>query len=267
LPGDINYQKDRGFIGVYNETDTAVVKIASSTSSGSGIIRTFGPDGSLKTNLTTSGGNAGYIGLDDSNNTTIVVLTDTQEGGGYMGTWGTNGNHNCKITSLEGYPNNGYISVHINDITGHNEKAGMYVNASGEGEIFADVKNFRVDYPGRDNEEIWYACIEGPEAAAYLRGTAKLEDGKSFIDFPEHFKYVISDKNMTVMLTPLSADSKGLAVVKKNTEGFEVVELLKGKGNYEFDWEVKAVRKGYEDYRVIRNKSEARPAGPAAMQE
>ena len=65
---------------------------------------------------------------------------------------------------------------------------------------------------------------------------------------------------MTVMLTPLSADSKGLAVINKHKAGFEVKELLGGTGNYEFDWEVKCVRKGAEDYRVIRDKSEALPA-------
>jgi hypothetical protein len=32
----------------------------------------------------------------------------------------------------------------------------------------------------------------------------------------------------------------------------EVKELHRGTGNYEFDWEVKCVRKGHEDYRVTR---------------
>ncbi|MBL0295570.1 MAG: hypothetical protein IPQ04_15295 [Saprospiraceae bacterium] len=30
-------------------------------------------------------------------------------------------------------------------------------------------------------------------------------------------------------------------------------ELRKGTGNHNFDWEVKAVRKGYENYEVIRD--------------
>jgi len=35
---------------------------------------------------------------------------------------------------------------------------------------------------------------------------------------------------------------------------------MEGKGNYEFYWEVKGVRKGYENYWVIRSKREVTPA-------
>jgi hypothetical protein len=61
---------------------------------------------------------------------------------------------------------------------------------------------------------------------------------------------------MTVLLTPLDAGSKGLAVTGKSATGFEVQELRQGSGTYDFDWEVKSVRKGQENYRVLRNKSE-----------
>ena len=39
-------------------------------------------------------------------------------------------------------------------------------------------------------------------------------------------------------------------------------ELFAGNGNYSFDWEVKCVRKGYEDYEVIRDEDETKVAGP-----
>jgi len=32
--------------------------------------------------------------------------------------------------------------------------------------------------------------------------------------------------------------------------------LFAGNGNYSFDWEIKCVRKGYEDFRVIRDQDE-----------
>ncbi len=140
-----------------------------------------------------------------------------------------------------------------------NSQAGLIVNSSGQGVVFGDVKNFKMDHPTEANSEIWYASLEGPEAAAYLRGTAKLINGTVSVDFPSHFKHVIHDKGMTVMLTPLSADSKGLAVVQKSANGFTVVELSKGSGNYEFDWEVKSVRRGFEDYEVVRQKGLAEP--------
>jgi hypothetical protein len=45
-------------------------------------------------------------------------------------------------------------------------------------------------------------------------------------------------------------------VKEKSTERIVVRELMNGKGNYEFDWEVKCIRKSYEDYRVIRPTEE-----------
>ena len=64
----------------------------------------------------------------------------------------------------------------------------------------------------------------------------------------------------TVLLTPLSADTYGLAVIEKLENGFKVKELKQGKGNFSFDWEVKAVRKGYENYQVIRSNDSLQPA-------
>lgn len=67
---------------------------------------------------------------------------------------------------------------------------------------------------------------------------------------------------MTIQVTPLSAHSLGLAVVTKRLSGIEVKGLHRGTGNYEFDWEVKCVRKGHEDYRVIRPCSEMAMSTP-----
>ena len=133
-------------------------------------------------------------------------------------------------------------------------RAGMRINASGLGEFFGDVKNFRIDHPTQPENEIWYASLEGPEAAAYVRGTATLVNGEVSIEFDEHFQLVSNPESMTVILTPLSADSKGLAVVEKTETGISVKELFSGKGNYSFDWEVKCVRRGHENFQVIRPK-------------
>ena len=60
---------------------------------------------------------------------------------------------------------------------------------------------------------------------------------------------------MTVQLTPLSPDSQGLAVIKKGLDGVSVKELRGGTGNYDLDWEVKCVRKGYEEYEPVRART------------
>jgi len=55
------------------------------------------------------------------------------------------------------------------------------------------------------------------------------------------------------MITPLSADSKGIAVINKSAGGFTAKELFQGQGNYEFDYEVKGIRKGYENEPILVN--------------
>ena len=37
----------------------------------------------------------------------------------------------------------------------------------------------------------------------------------------------------------------------------KVKELMNGTGDFTFDWEVKCVRKGFEDYEVIRDERRA----------
>jgi hypothetical protein len=95
----------------------------------------------------------------------------------------------------------------------------------------------------------------------YVRGTARLVNGRARIELPDHFRKLADEQGMTVQLTPLSPDSKGLCVVRKGLDGIEVAELLNGRGNYEFDWEVKAVRKEHRDFQVYRPWDEVMPGG------
>jgi hypothetical protein len=223
-----------------------------------GAIDTRGPAGSRNVLLSYISGNEerGFIGVYNASSQSRSYLSINSNDVGNIILKGANDKSNVVGGQLINYPNNGFIGVY--DGSG-NEQAGMYVNSSGQGIVYGDVKNFKMDHPTEANSEIWYASLEGPEAAAYLRGTAKLINGTVSVDFPSHFKHVIQDKGMTVMLTPLSAESNGLAVVQKSANGFTVVELDKGTGSYEFDWEVKSVRRGFEDYEVVRQKGLAEP--------
>ncbi|MCB9343314.1 MAG: hypothetical protein H6576_06435 [Lewinellaceae bacterium] len=135
------------------------------------------------------------------------------------------------------------------------EKAGFFIDEFGNGTVFADLKPFRMDHPEQPGKEIWYVAIEGPEAAAYTRGTATLVNGEAFVPFPDHFRNVANPETLTAIVTPLSTDTYGLAVVEKTAEGIRVKELKAGTGSFEFDWEVKGVRKGHENFQVIRDKT------------
>ncbi len=132
----------------------------------------------------------------------------------------------------------------------------LNVNLGSMYEMWAQLKNFVIDHPKYSDSLIVYTCIEGPEAAVYERGTAQLVNGRAEVKFSEHFRLIINSGTLTINLTPISLESKGLAIISRGESGFTLGELFEGTGNYEFDWEVKAVRKGLENIRVVRHVSE-----------
>ncbi len=179
-----------------------------------------------------------------------------------MATVGPNGQTNFGVTHTEGHPNYGLFAVADDEANG---LAGMKINDSGVGTMWAGLKSFRMENPNQPGTEIWYVCIEGPEAAAYIRGTARLDNGRASISFPDHFQAVATEQGMTVQLTPRSAESEGLAVTEQSVEGIEVRELRNGTGSYEFHYTVMAVRKGFEDYQVIQPAMDLKlPMAPPA---
>lgn len=113
-----------------------------------------------------------------------------------------------------------------------------------------------MDHPTQPDKEIWYASLEGPEAGAYVRGTASLINGEAFVPFPDHFTEVCGQEKITIQLTPRHWDTYGLAVVEIKSNGFVVKELKGETGSFEFDWEAKGIRKGFENYKAVISKSD-----------
>ncbi len=152
---------------------------------------------------------------------------------------------NIQITSLAENPNNGYLLL----LNAQNEnKAGIYINEAGEGVVYGSNVMARVA-SGPEAEYV-YGSLVGDESAAYTRGTATLTEGVATVLCPDHFQAIADPNSMTVTITPLSAQSKGIAVVEKFPGGFKVQELQRGKGAYSFDYMVSCKRKGLEDYKV-----------------
>jgi hypothetical protein len=210
------------------------------TSSTAGYSQTTGPSGWANVvlgNLSTNE-NSGFLAIQDSSGQTRAAVFVSSNRQGFV-----------DVRDNEGIP-----------------KAWMTVQANGQGLVSADVKNFIRPNPAAAGTDIWYACPEGPEAAAYVRGSGTLVNGYTQITLPGHFGSVATNINLTVILTPLSADSKGLAVVSKSVTGFEVRELFSGTGSYDFDYRVSAVRQGYENYEAIRPSS-ARAFGASVDRE
>ncbi len=191
----------------------------------------------------------------------VYMSVPDRGGGAYVGfleVLGANGHGNAKLSNLTDYPDHGAVTVHDSSGT---ERAKIYISSRGRGTLVAEDKFFREPDPDDPTRDIWYGCIEGPELAMYVRGTARLVNGRARVELPDHFRKLADEQGMTVQLTPLSPESKGLCVVRKGLDGIEVAELLNGRGNYEFDWEVKAVRKDHRDFRVYRPWDEVLIAG------
>jgi hypothetical protein len=192
----------------------------------------------------------------------MLVRLDTIAGGtgGLVETLHkTDGKHLVRLTSVPGSEWKGSVSVFNNDL----EVAGM----NGTGQVWGQVKNFVVDHPEMPGMTITYAAVEGPEAAMFVRGTAQLRGGLAKVDLPEHFRLLASPRDMTVVLTPHSSDSLGLAREQLEPGRLVVREAQRGKGSYGFDYLVMAKRQGYEDYKVIRPWEEFRGAGPEACRD
>ena len=205
---------------------------STSANSGRGILRLYGPDG--------------------SRSLSHIISTDNS---GYSYYYGQNGSANVFMGNYSGDPTRGALFVADEFGTA---QAGFYVNVLNQGIVWGDVKSFRMQHPRNDDQEIWYASLEGPEAGAYERGTAQLVDGEAFIKFSEHFKVVANAGTMTVQITPLHWDTYGIAVVSKGKDGFKVKELKGGEGNFSFDWVATCKRNGKESFQVVRSKTQSR---------
>jgi hypothetical protein len=226
-------------------TQTSALKIT-------GTGRVFDVAGRIHAGQATSGANPGFITIRGPNGELNVVLASLHDGSPNEGVIGVLDENGRTVAFVESEDGLGVIGVLHDDI----QKAVMFVD-EGKGiieadEIRADVKHMRVPNPKQPDTDIVYTCIEGPEAAVYSRGTARLLNGKAVVTLPDHFASVASGQGMTVQITPLSVKSLGVAVVEKHRTRFVVKELQSGAGTYDFDWEVKAVRMGHEKYEVIR---------------
>jgi len=248
-----------GHLILYNDENRILGTFGAGAVSNAGYVSLSDSTGGFNCYIGPNGSNSryGWMGVYDDTQTSsrARMAVSTAGGYGWIGTDGQNDSLNVVLSTWgSAYPNNGLVRVYDSN---QRLQAFMGVDASGQGIVSADIKNFRTEHPTENDKDIWYASLEGAEAGAYVRGTAMLTKGRGEIVLPDHFKHVAAPQGVTIILTPLSITSKGMAVLEKDiSDGvIEVGELLSGTGSYEFDWEVKAVRKGFESYEVVRPKS------------
>jgi len=88
-------------------------------------------------------------------------------------------------------------------------------------------KGFDIKHPKKPNRRIRHICVEGPEAAIYVRGTLK---GSNVIELPEYWDGLIDIESITVHLTPVGFYQElyvdkiewGKKVIVKNNQGSSI---------------------------------------------
>jgi hypothetical protein len=107
----------------------------------------------------------------------------------------------------------------ISTVGGEIATGGGDINMSGGGDINgngsnninsfniinANVKNFDIEHPSK--KEPWrlrYSVLEGPEIGAFVRGEI---EGSMVIELPEYWVDLISEKTLSVNLTPIGTPS------------------------------------------------------------
>lgn len=221
------YGENYGSLTLYNDTEKQLVTLGKTVNTSNGAIRTCNSYGDE-----------------------LILLTSLVQGG-------------------RAYPDNAVFSL-----TYHGETKGMFwVDTDGRSKLSVDevfiggqsLRSSTTNYTeGNLRSSSTYApCYvsESTDQQITFRGTATLNNGTFTIILPPDEAEKIQENTLTVQVTPLSAASKGLAVVKKGKDSFTVVELMNGTGNYDFDWTLTALRK--EDPQLRSDRSvEAAEAAP-----
>jgi hypothetical protein len=107
-------------------------------------------------------------------------------------------------------------------------------------------KTFIIDHPLEPNRYLVHATLEGPEAAVFYRGTARLQNGRAEVALPDYFEALTRSEDRTTMLTNIGGFDR-LAIARQAqgqiVNGRFIVVSDNPDSTQEFHWEVKAVRK------------------------
>jgi len=63
-------------------------------------------------------------------------------------------------------------------------------------------KGFDIKHPNKKGHRLRHVCVEGPEAAVYIRGTLK---DSNFIQLPEYWKGLVDPESISITLTPIGS--------------------------------------------------------------
>ena len=94
------------------------------------------------------------------------------------------------------------------NITGGTLKNSSLSNCNGSGVSWSGTingqgwKGFDIKHPNKKGHRLRHVCVEGPEAAVYVRGTLK---NSNIIELPEYWKGLVDPESISITLTPIGS--------------------------------------------------------------
>ena len=85
-------------------------------------------------------------------------------------------------------------------------------------------KGFDIKHPNKDNHRLRHICVEGPEAAVYIRGRLT---GNNTIKLPEYWDGLIDPESITVSLTQIGYSQD---LIVEGIEWGKIVKVKSGNG-------------------------------------
>ncbi len=91
-------------------------------------------------------------------------------------------------------------------------------------------KGFDIKHPNKDKHRLRHVCVEGPEAAVYVRG--RVCNGKNVIDLPDYWRGLVDYETLTVQLTSVGSHQN---VIVKRISPIEGKVYLQSQGGMPVD--------------------------------
>jgi hypothetical protein len=104
------------------------------------------------------------------------------------------------------------------------------------GSFAATSKSFRIPHPTKENHDLVYGSLEGPEHGVYVRGKSS-----DVIELPDYWVALVDENTITVQLTPIGNHMSWVEKIEDN-------KILIGGG--EAFYFVQAMRKDIEKLEV-----------------
>ena len=121
--------------------------------------------------------------------------------------------------------NNG--NIHTSNLLGVTGQGCAWINSTINEQTW---KGFDIKHPNKPKHRLRHICVEGPEAAVYVRG--RVCNGKNVIDLPEYWSGLVDFESLTVQLTPIGSHQD---VIVKRISPIERKIYLQAQGGMPVD--------------------------------